>query len=375
MDQRYKIMQLTGSLAIGGAEKLILSLAEHIDPEKFEVHVCAFGKPKANSYMQEFQNLKQPFHYIPSNSFYSPMTYLSIARYVRDNKIDLIHTHLIFADIIGSVLGKLLKVPVVTTLHNEPNSYRKRRLDRRWLARVSAERITTHLVTVANFIRDQFMIYWKIPDGKVSCIYNGVDLDEFLHIPEQIENDTNEAGLTIVNVASLTAQKAQHILLEAAKLVLSEQPDTRFLIVGKGDLEESLKAKALALGISENVVFTGVRRDIPEILSQSHIFVLSSLWEGLPLSAIEAMAAARGVVVTDVGGIRELIEPNKHGLVVQPGDVKELANALLMLMRNQSLRISYAKSARENVRTLFNIELTTRQYQELYLTVLDSALV
>jgi glycosyltransferase involved in cell wall biosynthesis len=291
---------------------------------------------------------------------------------VRENKIDLIHTHLIFADIIGSVLGKLLKVPVVTTLHNEPNSYRKRRLDRRLLARISAERITTHLVTVANFIRDQFMIYWKIPDSEVSCIYNGVDLDEFLQIPDQIENDTNEAGLTIVNVASLTAQKAQHILLEAAKLVLSEQPETRFLIVGKGDLEESLKAKALALGISENVVFTGVRRDIPEILSQSHIFVLSSLWEGLPLSAIEAMAAARGVVVTDVGGIRELIEPNKHGLVVQPGDVKELANALLMLMRNQSLRISYAKSARENVRTLFNIKLTARQYQELYLTVLDS---
>ncbi len=370
MDQRTRVLQLTGSLAIGGAEKLILNLTQFIDPKEYDVHVCFFGKIGTESYLDDFRALNRPFHHIPYKFFYDPRTLILIARYVLENKINLIHTHLIYADIIGSIIGFLLRIPVITTLHNEPNSYKRRRVDRRLLAKFTAKRTTSHLVTVSKYIQELFMEFWDIPEEKITCVYNGIDLDVFLNIPEMNEAVKSEPGYTVVNIASLSAQKAQNILLDAARLVISELPQTRFLIVGQGELKDFLIEKAHSLGITDNIIFTGIRRDIPDILAQSHLFVLSSLWEGLPLAAIEAMAAARAVVVTNVGGIRELVTADVHGLVVEPGDVEGLSNAILTLLKNEEMRANLGQSARELVLNSFSIQSAANQYQTLYRKVL-----
>ncbi len=155
-------------------------------------------------------------------------------------------------------------------------------------------------------------------------------------------------------------------MLEAAKLVLIQRPETNFMIVGQGVLEKPLKEKARDLGIADRVIFTGISRNIPKILAKSDIFVLSSLWEGLPLAAIEAMAAACPVVLTDVGGNNELVEFGKQGLIVPPNDVPILANGLMALVKSQTLRLAMGQSARERVLQQFGIETITEQYQSLY---------
>lgn len=366
MRRQLKILHLTGSLTIGGAERLILGLAEWTSRADFEVHVCAFGVFREESFLPDFKALDIPLYLIPINRFYDPRIFLAIVRYVRHHQIDVLHTHLTDADIMGRLVGRLVGIPVISTLQNHPQNYDSQRIDRRWLARVTACHFTTHLVAVSHHIRKLFITNWQIPEGRISTIYNAVALDNLLPIPEKTESSTIDSNLTVTNIASLTPQKAQHLLLEAAKIVLTRHPDTRFMIVGRGVLEQPLKEKARALGIADRVTFTGVRRDIPQLLAQSDIFVLSSLWEGLPLAAIEAMAAARPVVLTDVGGNYELVEPGTHGLIVPPGDVPALADGLLSLINDQPRRLAMGRAARKQVLHHFSIETVAKQYEALY---------
>jgi len=370
MKEKQKILHLTGSLSIGGAQRLILGLAQYTGRTDIEMHIFSFGKISKDSFLPDLQALDDLFLVLrPTSTLYDPRNVLFIVRYIRQNQIDILQTHMMDADIIGGIAGRLAGIPVISTLHNEPQNYDRHRFDRRWLAHVTARYLTTHFVAVSKHIRKLFVEEWKIPEQKISAINNGVVLDNLLLIEDGTK--ATDSRITVTNIASLSTQKAQHLLLEAAKIVLVEHPTTRFMIVGRGSLEESLKKKTAKLGISDQVIFTGVRRDIPDILAQTDIFVLSSLWEGLPLTAIEAMAAARPVVLTDVGGIKELVLSGIHGLIVPPGDVPALADSLISLIKNKPQRLEMGRAAREQVRHKFSIERNIKQYQALYKLLLD----
>jgi glycosyltransferase involved in cell wall biosynthesis len=198
-------------------------------------------------------------------------------------------------------------------------------------------------------------------------------MEPFLAVPTGVPEERPYPGPIITNVARLNPQKAQHLLLEAAQIVLHQFPQAHFLIVGKGHLEQELKQRAQALGLERHVTFTGVRHDIPAILAESDIFVLSSQWEGLPLSAVEAMAAARPVVVTNVGGNTELVEHGRSGLVVPPNNIEALADGLLTLLQDRSTRITLGAAARQRVQHLFSTDRFIQQYESLY-TALGYAL-
>jgi glycosyltransferase involved in cell wall biosynthesis len=366
MNRPLKILHLTASLFVGGGERLILELAQHTNREVCEPYVYAFGQFGVNSLLKEFRKLGPRFHLIPSTSFYNPLLVRAVRQHIRARQIDVVHTHLVDADIIGSIAGRFAGVPILTTLHNAPENYARQRIDRRMLARLATQYMTTHLVAVSQEIRQQFIEQWHVSPERITAIRNSIILDRFLDIAPGTAND---GRLTVTNIASLNPQKAQHLLLEAAKLVLAQMPEVDFMIVGRGKLEQSLKEQAQALGIADRVNFTGLRHDIPTVLAQSDIFVLSSLWEGLPVSALEAMGAARPVVLTDVGGNRELVQSGIHGLIVPPGDVPALAQALLSLLRDTSKRLDMGHAARAQMQQKFSIDSFARQYEETYHTV------
>jgi glycosyltransferase involved in cell wall biosynthesis len=273
---------------------------------------------------------------------------------------------LINADIIGRTLGQWLGRPVVSTLQNEPQNYDRARFDQRWLERLTARYLPVSLVAVSKHVRTMFVEQWHIPKEKIGVIYNAVAMKPYLAIPVGPNRNKNDEGPVIINVASLSEQKAQARLLEAAKLVLAEYPKARFMIVGRGRLEQKLKDYARTLGIAEQVIFTGLRHDIPDLLARADIFVLSSLWEGLPLAAVEAMAAARPVILTDVGGNSELVEHGQNGLLAPPGDVEALAGAIRLLLADPEQRLILGQAARAQVRHDFNIEMVVKQYETLY---------
>jgi glycosyltransferase involved in cell wall biosynthesis len=371
MKQPLKILHLVTSLTVGGAEQVVLSLVGNIDWTRFESHVCSLSVVSNNALQPEFERLKLPVMVINAKRFYDMKAFSAVRNYIRHHQIDIVHTHLTNADITGGILGRLTGTPVLSTLHNMPRNYNRQRWDRRWLLRFTFRYLVTRLVAVSQQVRNQFIEEWHVPAARMSVIRNAIRMDSFLAVWEGKVDPSGREGPIITNVGRLSPQKAQHLLLAAAKLVLEQRPDAHFMIVGQGHLEQRLKEKARALGIADHVTFTGLRHDIPAVLAQTDVFVLSSLWEGMPISAIEAMAAARPVVLTRVGGNSELVEPGKSGLLVPPGDVEALAEALLSLLQDEPRRWAMGRSARARVQRLFNVEAFTQAYENLYELLAD----
>ena len=364
--RRLKVLQLVSSLTVGGAEQIVLTLAERVDAQRFETHVCSLSVVGKNALQTAFEQLQIPLLLLNSHRFYELQTIQQVRQYARQQQIDLIHTHLTNADIIGRFVGRSLGIPVLSTMHNMPHNYARQRRDRYWLQRLTARVLATQLVAVSPKIRSLYVQQWHIPPQRISAVYNSVRMEPFLAVPSGIRAEREYTGPIITNVARFNPQKAQHILLAAAPAVLEEFPQAHFLLVGKGHLEQQLRQQVADLGIADQVIFTGVRHDIPAVLAQSDVFVLSSQWEGVPLSVIEAMAAARAVLVTDVGGNAELVEDGRSGLVVSPDNVAALADGLLTLLRDEEKRLALGETARQRVQHLFSTERFIKQYESLY---------
>jgi len=173
-----------------------------------------------------------------------------------------------------------------------------------------------------------------------------------------------------VCVASLKPQKNHALLLEAFSQGLASEPRAHLLLVGDGALRPKLKKQANTLGLRDRIHFLGIRTDIPEVLNAADVFVLSSEWEGNPLSVMEAMAAGKPVISTAVGGIPELVKEGKSGLLVPRGDVSVLARAMSLLSKNQELRRAIGSAASEQAVERFDVQAMTEAYASLYETTL-----
>jgi len=369
MGRPYRILHLCDSLSVGGAERLILGLAGQIDRERFAISVCGLGELRGNLLRPAFEALAVPVTVVGSRRFYDPAAFVAVARLVRSQHVDLIHTHLTYADVVGRLVGRLTRRPVVSTLHNEPYDYDRQRLDRRLLQRLTARYAADRLVAVSEHLRGLYLKAWGLPAARVVTIMNAVPLDAFLAVPEPCAQ-RDGAELVITTIGRLNPQKAHGLLLEAFRLVLARYPQARLRLVGQGRLEQELRAQAAALGLEGRVRFEGVRSDVATVLAESDIFVLSSRWEGLPVTAVEAMAAARPVVLTDVGGCRDLVEHGVNGMLVPPGDPQALAEALSTLAGAAALRRRLGLAARALARRDLGMAAFATRHEALYAELL-----
>ncbi|GIW02208.1 MAG: glycosyl transferase [Roseiflexus sp.] len=357
---RIRILLLIETLWLGGAQRLLPGLVTGLDPLRFEGHIVALHDGPLR---QEFEAARLPLTVLGARRFYEPRVVSAIARLVRAQQIDVIHTHLTGADIVGRMVGALTGVPVVSTMHNVPHDYDHQKWHRRALQRLTARTLAARLVMVAPGIGVEYVRRWGIPASRVVTINNSVPMEPYLAIAEGV---APHVPPTVTTIGRLTEQKAYHLLLDAARLVVRIRPDTRFRMVGEGRLEAALRRQAQDLGIARAVSFDGLRHDIPDILAETHVFVLSSLWEGLPVTAVEAMAAARPVVLTDVGGCRTLVTPGVEGWLVPPGNVEALAAALLDALDNPERQRLFGRRGREKVRRAFGLEQYVRGHEQLY---------
>jgi glycosyltransferase involved in cell wall biosynthesis len=182
-----------------------------------------------------------------------------------------------------------------------------------------------------------------------------------------------EDEVVFVTVGRLTKQKNQHLLIESFAKVRRVVPfPVRCLIIGTGELEQELKSTAKSLRVSDCVLFLGNRTEIPDLLSACDVFVLSSDWEGNPLSLMEAMSAGRPVVATSVGGVPEIVEHGKTGLTVLPGDVQALAEAMALLASNPDLRETLGAHSAKVAVQRFGVQAMVRAYESLYMQMIGA---
>ncbi|NMB45403.1 MAG: glycosyltransferase family 4 protein [Firmicutes bacterium] len=310
-----------------------------------------------------------------------PLVIRRFARFLHRHPFDIVHAHGAKAGLVTRLAlnyGNKLNYPVVVSYHNEILPTHRDVQQRRW--RQFMERLlakgTTHFIAVSPGIRDELLQTIGCPAEKVSFIPNGVLLDKTHEPNRMVDARANhraqwgwaeDANIFVVGTACrLTREKGIDILLAAAARVVAVESTLRFVIMGDGPLKEELKQDAQARGLSDHVRFLGFCDTARHLFPAFDTFVLPSLTEGWPLSLMEAMVAGIPVIATRVGGIPEMVEAGRTGILVSPGEVEELTQALLAVARDRPLAKRLGSEAAEYAKKHFDAHFMVDQVERVY---------
>jgi glycosyltransferase involved in cell wall biosynthesis len=371
MTRKVRLLQVIDRFGFAGAENLLYSFADGIDRSRFDLHICSL-RPSQPESLPALRALGFPVTELDQHHAYDLPILRALVGYIWRERIDIIHTHLLAADIMGRLAGFITRRPVVSTIHNARIDLDREPRHTQWMERWSAHLWCRRLIVVSTLLRDEIATWFGLPLSKVLAIPNGIDTARF-RPPPGFDPEAKKRELLrgnyrmVTNVARLMPQKGQRYLIEAAAQLTPTMPDVRFLMVGDGALRAELEDLALAHGVADAFVFPGIRTDIPEILAASDLFVLPSLWEGLPLSLLEAMAAGCPVIATDVGGVSEVLHHQETGLLVPPADVQALAAAMADCLDHPERARERAATAEAMVAHKYDTRAMIRKWEAVYL--------
>jgi len=298
------------------------------------------------------------------------MIVCSLAQFIREEKIDLVHTHGIMAGIVGQAAALIAGCEkVVATMHNLIN--RRIPFSKAFLTMHGMlMRRTVHtLITVSEAIKKDIVKYRLFPPEMVTVIYNGVDVELFSK-KGCLDQKFSIKGPVVGTVARLEPAKGIKYLLDAAAIIDKDHPWVYFVIVGDGPERILLQQYTKQLGIEKKVYFFGFRDDVPNILPLFDVAVIPSVEEGLSIFCLEAMAAGCPVVASDVGGLTEIIIPRKNGLLVPPKNPKALADAIVAVLKNRRWAAALGRQGREMVAQKFTSEKMLERTMKIYAQVL-----
>ena len=368
------VVYFTDSTAFGGAEQSLLNLLGGLDRRAWRpvlsFHAGAGVEPLWLG-ARSLDIAAVPVPPLPADRR-GAARIPSFVRQLAALRPDVFHAHLTWPlackwALLGAAVAR---VPaIVTTLHLfvELPYTRRIRLEQRLLR----TRIHRH-IAVSRAVAARWRAVFGVSDHKIRVVHNGIPLESFspaagrtVHVPGV---DASSAPV-VLNVARLDVQKGQGYLLQAAARV----PGAVFLLVGDGPDRATLEAQARELRLGNRAVFLGHRRDIPDLLARCDLFVLPSLWEGLPLSILEAMAAGKPVIATSVGGTPEAITQGETGLLVPPADPGALAAAIQAVLADPGLAARLAAAGRARVYREFSVDTMVRGVTAIYDELLDGA--
>jgi len=338
---------------------VIANIAEGLDREKFEVSVwcVARGGEIADELREKGINVR----ILSIFSYHNPINILKLAFLLKKAAPDIVHTHGYFASVIGRIAAKIVRISgVIYHIHTSfYENIRKKNI----LMENLLSRITDKIVFVSQAAKDSYLPYLKVKENKTLLISNGAS-------DTNLRANLKKLNFKVATVASLTPHKGHRYLIEAAKIILNKMPQFEFFIIGKGPLSEDLRNQVSSLRIKSSVKFLGQRMNIYRLLSKMNLFVLPSLREGLPLAAIEAMAVGLPLIVTNVGGLPELIRNGQSGLIVPPAEPLQLAKKIMNVFNNPDKLKKMGKESRRIFEEKFRSEKMVKKLENLYLEII-----
>ncbi len=384
-ENNLKVMHIIHNLRRAGAQEVVRILSEYLVKDGCVPIVCTFidgpiGRDLEKLGIQVEVLRPRRYSILALPWFIIDLIHIrqELVQLVKKHEIDIIQTHILeMFDFLVLTLKFSTDLKIVLwTVHNvdflptEKNWLLKpKRVVYRLLYRLMAQGVSK-FIAVSDEVREAVISQIGIIQDKVITIANGVDvkryecIDDGTLLRQHLALESDSRLITVVG--RLTTQKGHCYLITAAADVLFHHPNVHFLFVGEGKLKESLQAQAQTLGVSEHIHFLGMRHDVPNILAASEIFVLPSLWEGLSIALIEAMAASKPIVATSVSGTNEVMENNKTGLIVSPGDSQALAEAIIEMLNNSEQAQAMGKAAKEHVVTHYSAQKQADEHMALY---------
>jgi glycosyltransferase involved in cell wall biosynthesis len=367
-----RILFLSTSMGMGGADKQLLSAAQHMRSRGREVLIVSLTP--LGPMGLEARALGIPIESLEMRrGIPDPRGLVRLVRLVRAWKPDVVHSHMVHANLMARGLRLLVRVPaVVSTIHNV---YEGGRL------RMAAYRLTNglvdHMTIVSEAAADRFIGEGIVPKELLTVVANGVDTDLFRNVPAGTRESLRKSlglgrGFTWLAVGRFEVAKDYPNMLRAFAKVRERQPEAVLLLVGRGSLQAETEALAEALGLAGGVRFLGVRGDVPEIMSAADGYVMSSAWEGMPIVLLEAGAAGLPIVATRVGGNDEVVLDEASGFLVPPRDHEALGLAMVRLMElPEEQRRAMGERGREHIRTRYGLSQVADRWEALYREVLE----
>jgi glycosyltransferase involved in cell wall biosynthesis len=362
---RIRVVELLATGTSGGAQEHVFNIVSRLDRSRYDVSVLALGNGAAIRRLE-----RAHIDVCVLDDMDDAAAIQAVAAHLASVRADVVHNHMYRAEVVGTQAAWALAAAgkrrpyIVGTVH----SSRIRSDEDRELLRQLTPKMD-HLIAVSRAIER------KLDDegragAPISLIYNGVDLTRYsepdicgtLHSEYPISPDAPIVGV----VARLEPEKGHPTLLDAWPAVIAAVPKAHLLIVGEGSQREPLEAQVKMLGIGKSVTFTGRRDDVPAVTAALDVAVLPSYREAQGLSILEAMALSRPVVASAVGGIPEMIEHGRTGLLVPPREPAALAGAIVRLLKDHPYADTLAKAAQNLVHDRFCVELMVRAIETIY---------
>lgn len=362
-DRRLRVLTLLDNATDqGGAERFALGLAAKLPRDRFEPWVCATraATPEA---VEQLEAAEVPLVVLGRRRRADAHRLAGLALLLRRERFDVIHAHMFGSNAWGTVVGRLCRVPVVIAHEHNwsfAGSPARRLVDRHVIARFA-----TRFVTVSNAARQRMIELERIDPAKIVVLPTA-------YVPHvagagdlRAELGLGERDRIVLVAASLRPEKALEVLVAAHDQLARYRADAHLVIAGEGPCRLALERQVAALGRGSSVHLLGARHDVGELLAAADVGALSSDWEGMPLFLLECMALRVPVAATRVGGVPELIEHDRTGLLVPPRDPPALAEKIGALLEDPAHSRRLAAEAATRVRDL-TIEAVALRFAEFY---------
>ena len=352
---KQNILFFTRTMMLGGTENVVLQLCEVFKPKVNKIVVCSCGGVN----VEKLTEMGIRHYQIPDISSKKDMFKIcrTVKKIVEKEQITVIHSHHRMAAFYTEILfgSSILKIA------NAHNTF----FDKKLLTRFAYR--NTKVIAVGEMVKKNLVGFYKISSEQITVIHNAIKPFEAKISPIPLLTEYRDNGYKIIgNVGRLSEQKCMEYFINAVPGVIEKFPKTKFVIVGDGEDKDKLVNMVKQMNLDEYITFLGYRSDIQNVMSQMDFIVLSSLWEGLPLTPIEAFSVGKTVVATAVDGTPEIVQNGINGILIKPKDIKEIVNNICYLLNNIDVLDKFHVSAKERYNAEFSFEKLRMNYIGFY---------
>jgi glycosyltransferase involved in cell wall biosynthesis len=375
MDHKIRVLECIRQGQIGGGESHLLSLVENLDRSQFEPIVLSFTD---GPMIGRLQAMSVETHIIPTLKPFDFTKWKKVKQLLKEKKIDLVHAHGTRASSNVLWAAKSLGIPVIYTVHGWSFHPDQRAVVRN--IRVLGEKyiVSRTNLNISVSASNQQTGKNFIPSFQSVVINNGIDQQKFDpdkgHKDIRKELNISPNALLVLFIARFTSHKQPLSLIKAFAKAQAINPKLHLLMVGDGDEKNEAIQLMGQLGLKNKITLESFRQDVPDVLAAADIFVLPSLWEGLPIGLLEAMAMGKTVIASNVDGTKEVVQHDKNGWLVETDQlVSNLSDALLQISNDEEKRKRYQGEALKTISEKYNAATMTRTIEEEYRHVLEKA--
>ncbi len=372
MSEKIRILFILQTFRTGGSERVVKDLCENLSSRKFQPFVISLTDGEMH---EEFRNLGIPTVCIHKQGKDALETIRKVSSYCSQNHIQLINAHHMTPFFYGFFAAKLNRCKLLYTAHS---CWEVEGVKKYWPAVGKFMlKFSEGGIGISRDVSDSIHRKYGLNYTKVFTIQNSINISRF-ETAETVFDKKKEFGFknedrVIGSVGSLKRQKNYPNLIAAFNLIKQRMDHVKLLIVGEGKRRSDLMNLIEKLGLVNDVIIAGSRSDIPELMQIMDVYCLPSDMEGIPLTLLEAMAASRPIVGTDIIGIRDVVANEKTGLLVPPNDPQALSRALIRILQSQSLSKMLSANAQRYVHEKHDTRKWIKSYEDLFIEIAKCA--